>query len=702
VKTAHSCIASAPLLGRCAAMKRGAGDVELGRGGVPGMLPTIQPYQAAGGSSSAPSSSPSKYNKVQKQGWQQTATTAGAVWCGGWFLGYGMLWPLYLVLSLVSNFTPFGGLVSWWGKGAPVPDFYPAATELRIPGSQVAKYVESYVQSYGDAALIFAAHDGYAQLVNGLLASKDLGYADLVDAADESGHTALLYSAGRGFPQTAAVLLHAGADPDAPRQGKSGLGLTPLMEAAGTGHREVIAVLMQANATIDLQDEYGNTALMYAAYGGQLGALQELLQDGAMREVVNKRGDTALAMAAAKGFQAVVDALQRGARPVVEGKRQSRPPSAASSRRAAAAAAKASAAPQDEDEEPAKLPARSKKVPKLAAAAADEDEDEEAKKPADAKSAAVSMFESMFAKSKAAKESEETEGKGVASSSSASEKSSGAGAAEVAAAEKRIKKLEAELAEAKRDTEAVDLKTQRKIVDLMEQSSDKQKLLDEALKQRHELQQKADGFEDRLRKREDQGLEDEQRHTRLSKEAHDARMEAERERARADSAEREKERQIAEARRLKQDMERTRTDSQGHDSKVDRLQAQLRESRREVDQAEEERRLAQRQLADLRAAHAASASASVAAADSSASGSVVDDRSPIVGSASSPLLSSDSEPAPLTEAPFASSDLAATPVPEREATATAAAAAAAEPSGKEDKSSSHVASQSGSPVLAAV
>ncbi|CAE7840613.1 unnamed protein product, partial [Symbiodinium microadriaticum] len=36
----------------------------------------------------------------------------------------------------------------------------------------VGRYMESYVQSYGDAALIFAAHDGYSQLVTGLLLNK--------------------------------------------------------------------------------------------------------------------------------------------------------------------------------------------------------------------------------------------------------------------------------------------------------------------------------------------------------------------------------------------------------------------------------------------------------------------------------------------------------------------------------------------------
>jgi hypothetical protein len=33
------------------------------------------------------------------------------------------------------------------------------------------------VQHYGDAALIFATHDGYPQIVNGLLYNQELGAA---------------------------------------------------------------------------------------------------------------------------------------------------------------------------------------------------------------------------------------------------------------------------------------------------------------------------------------------------------------------------------------------------------------------------------------------------------------------------------------------------------------------------------------------
>jgi len=524
-----------------------AGRPNLNRGGTVSMVPpNIQPYQAAVGRGSAPGAG----SKPQHEGWQKAIAVGAAVWFVGWFfLGYGLLWPLSLLLSVLSGglgSTPLGGLFSWWERGMPAPDLYPAASELKIPSSQVARYVDSYVQSYGDAALIFAAHDGYAQLVNGLLLSRDLGYADLIDAADESGHTALLYAAGRGFQQVAAALLQAGADPDAPRQGKAGRGLTPLMEAAGTGHRELVTLLLRANATVDVHDEDGNTALMYAAYGGHLAALQELLQRGAMRDLANNQGSTALAMASARGHQAITDALQRGARPVVESQaRRSRLQSL--SRQGSG-----KSAPPEADAEEAK-PVKATRVP-------------------EPKPRLVTV----------------------------PPKAAGDGAAD-----KKVKELEALLAELKRSQEAADLKTQRRIVELLEGSADKQKQLDEAEKERREAQQRADDLSAKLRQKEVQGLEDEQRQSRLSKEAHEARMEAERERSRAEAAEREAARRAEAEKHLKDAAQQSKADAGEHAAQVERLQAQLRELRAEVDRSEEERRALQRQLDRQRSGSAA-------------------------------------------------------------------------------------------------
>lgn len=525
------------------------------------MPPNIQPYQA-----SNRGAAPSANSKAARDAWQKNAAIAAAIWVGGWFLGYGVLWPLSLTLQALSgilSFTPFGSMLDWFTRTGPAPDLFPTANELRIPNSQVGRYMESYVQSYGDAALIFAAHDGYSQLVTGLLLNKELGYADLIDAADESGHTALLYAAGRGFPQVAAALLQNGADPDAPKQGKDGRGLTPLMEAAGTGHRDIVTLLLKANATVDQLDEQGNTALMYAAGNGNLGVLQELLQRGAMRDTANRRGDSALSMATANGHQAIVDALQRGARPVVEKRGRG-------------------------TQSNVRLPevngrkAKEKETRPKATAPAEEEKPEE-KQPAKAPPKdPASALSSWFSKI------EETD----------------AASASAPADNKRIKELEKQLEELKRTHEAADLKSQRRIVELLEASSSKQKLADQADQERKDFESKLEELKKKLRAKEAQSEEDDERSSKLSREAHEARMEVEKERTRAESAERERDRIATELKRLEATAKQRSQEQEEQDKQVERLKARVKALREEADHAEEERRSMQAKVDEMRATHA--------------------------------------------------------------------------------------------------
>jgi len=499
-----------------------------------------------------------------------------AIWIVGCFMGYSVLWPLGLLSSLLS-FTP----LNMFGSGAPAPVIYPAASELKLPTSQVPRLAESYMQSYGEAALIFAAHDGYPQLVSALLLDKDAGFMELLDAADENGATALFYASANGFVQVAAVLLRAGAEPDARRQGKEGHGLTPLMEAAGTGHREIATLLLEANATIDLRDDDGNTALMYAAYGGYLGSVQELLHRGAMRDLVNHRGDTALSLAASKGKgnQPIVDALQRGARPVVEKLgRQSKV-----DRPQPGKAAKDAASAVDD-----MVPGHH----------GDDDKDE-------SEGTAWGAF------AKAARSATQVAKDAVVGSA---EKKSARVEEPKDSTDQKLKldKMEEQITQLKREHEAADLKSQRRIVELLEQSTDKQKQLDEVHKQLDDARSKSDDLSQKLRSAEERGLQDEMRHSELAKEAHESRMQVEQERTRADAALREKDRQVQEVKRLEDSLKRLQTELDDRSSQVDRLQKQADMYRSEATRSEEERRSVQRQLEQL---HASSASRTAASGD---------------------------------------------------------------------------------------
>jgi len=283
-------------------------------------VPNIQPYQAPDtGKKSFGSASGSRDDGVK-----QAAFLAGGIWLLGVFLGYDVLWPLYLALNILYTvlsippfswvfgwlWTPISWIYGWVHRGHPlIEQGSGALSELRLPADQVSTFLDSYVQQYGDAALIFATHDGYPQIVSGLLFHTELGYRDLIDASDENGNTALTYAAAKGYRQCTAALLRHGADPDIANKGSSGR--TPMMEAAGAGRQEIVSSLRLANATLDVVDDFGNTALHYAAYHGHLSVVHELLKGNPRKDIKNSFGHTAASYAQTNRYKAVADVLNR-------------------------------------------------------------------------------------------------------------------------------------------------------------------------------------------------------------------------------------------------------------------------------------------------------------------------------------------------------------------------------------------------------
>jgi len=284
-----------------------------------GVPPNIQPFQALGD----PSKSRRSKSVLEGDAAQRAVAAAICIWLFGVFFGYDWMWPLELLLDMlyaILSIPPFSWLfgwitgpinwaLSWFYRGAPLVSQVGALQELRLPTDQVSVYADSYVQQYGDAALIFASHDGYPQIVNSLLYNRELGYHDLVDAADENGNTALIYAASKGYRQTTGALLRAGADPDLANQG--GGGRTALMEAAGSGHKDIVVAIRAANATVDIVDDFGNTALHYAAYHGHLQVVHELLKSNPRKDMQNSYGHTAASYAASNKHKAIMDVLNR-------------------------------------------------------------------------------------------------------------------------------------------------------------------------------------------------------------------------------------------------------------------------------------------------------------------------------------------------------------------------------------------------------
>eukprot|EP01036_Dinobryon_divergens_P032240 gene32240-41786_t len=118
-----------------------------------------------------------------------------------------------------------------------------------------------------------------------------------VNATDEGGWTALMYSIHRGQVETVKLLLDRGANVDA----RNVDGWSPLWIAAHYGHVEILKMLLAKGAKIESTDNDGWTALISAAASGQTNAVACLLQEGANVEARDEFGNTALMKAACRG-----------------------------------------------------------------------------------------------------------------------------------------------------------------------------------------------------------------------------------------------------------------------------------------------------------------------------------------------------------------------------------------------------------------
>lgn len=424
-------------------------DIEGGGGGFPGKTvsmagpgggrPLIQPFEMA--DTTGKSGKRRSGSSPDKEFIQKVCMAAGGLWLAGWLLmGWELLWPLYLVFDMFGgflSFPPFSWFSGWFNHGAPLVNQGQPQEELALPQAQVAQYVDHYIQQYGDAALIFATHDGYPQLVKGLLFQEDLGFRELVDARDDSGNTALIYAASKGFRQCTAALLRAQADPELANDQSL---RTPLMEAAGGGFKEIVQALrLVPNATMDTQDKHGNTALHYAAYHGHLPVVIELLKANPSKDIQNIYGHTAASYALSNKHKGVADMLNR--------------PETRSQR-----LAKHKEKQEDDDQKAfqEQLKEQLKKFQQNA-------EKEKASK---------------HVKGKAEDLHDEDQDDFEPSTERAHDKVSDA----------ERKALEDQIAKLRRNHEESELKSQKKIVELLEKSSDQQQALDRAQEKHREYQ----------------------------------------------------------------------------------------------------------------------------------------------------------------------------------------------------------------------
>lgn len=563
-----------------------------------GGRPVIQPFEGIGSDTQKKSrrrGGAAASLGVDNDTMRTVGMVVGGLWLAGWlFMGWELMWPLYFVLDVVYyilSFPPFSWIFGFLRRGAPMLTPTTPADELTLPNGQVPHYADTYVNQYGDAALIFATHDGYPQIVKTLLMQEDLGYQELIDARDDSGNTALIYAAAKGFRQCTAALIRSGADPDVPNEGNGGR--TALMEAAGAGFRDIVnAIRLTPNITIDQQDEFGNTALHYAAYHGNLAVVMELMKSEPDKEVQNIYGHTPASYALTNKHKAVADALNRQG------------------------------------------PTRSQRM-------AQEQKDQEE----DYTKKLEKEMQEMMQKAEKARKKQEKHVHGSAEDlhKKDADFAPALERASHAVTDSERKALEDQIAKLRREHDEAELKSQKRIVELLEKSSDQQRAIDKALADHRaaqlnttDLQFKVSELESKHRASELRAQDEASRASRLQDEHQQAKFEAERHQSRAEAAERERDHHVEMGKRHQENAQRMQDEVGKHLTRIEQQQQEMETLRQQLQRAEEEKRKHQAMLDQLKSgARSSSPTAASAPSDTASAASASAVRSESGASAAS-------------------------------------------------------------------
>lgn len=155
--------------------------------------------------------------------------------------------------------------------------------------------INAQIETNRNTALTLACFQGRTEVVR-LLLEYNANY----EHRAKTGLTPLMEAANGGFTDVGALLLKAGADPNAPPVPTSRD--TALTIAADKGHSAFVSMLLLEGAAIDVKNKKGCTPLFLACSNGHLDTVKILVGNHADVDGLDNRKTSPLVAAFRKGF----------------------------------------------------------------------------------------------------------------------------------------------------------------------------------------------------------------------------------------------------------------------------------------------------------------------------------------------------------------------------------------------------------------
>jgi ankyrin repeat protein len=169
---------------------------------------------------------------------------------------------------------------------------------------------EAYVDDYGFIALLAAAKEGHARIVQELvnLPATNVDYQAKTGTYSviKGGATALMLASLHGHTEVVEILLAKRAQVDTQSSNKN----TALILASIRGHVAIVELLVQAGCDIEVRGDGGATAFQKACYNGHLPVVQKLSVAGADPFTRSTSGGQAKTWAQKQGHKHVVNFLE--------------------------------------------------------------------------------------------------------------------------------------------------------------------------------------------------------------------------------------------------------------------------------------------------------------------------------------------------------------------------------------------------------